>query len=553
MTNKLALVCCYFNPCNYISKYFNFLNFYLKISKVENVDVFVIESFDKNSKFRLNENIENVHSIYCQEIYWHKEQLLNKLLNKHKKDYPYIGWVDGDVEFKNSNWVDNILTKLETNEIVQICREINKESNFRHDFTTTKSVTHYLEQHPESLYKNLYNRLGEPGYGFVYNSKIIQNNDTPMYDKAICGSGDFLNLLGYLDIPDFETYIKHDRFFYNTPDFLNDYMKWRLCTHKTTQISYANNTILVTYHGSQKNRSYVERETILRTHNYSPNINLVINKKTKMFFIHPQKLRNSIKHYFESRQEDDFFANAMHTSLFKKRVSSLIRSYDPSFNKDDEPYVYLKKIKSKITKSESKINNKTQIILFTQNDKKSKPKLNEPHDEVEVKSPNDKINWSFHYLEYIINNYQDIPKTIVLLNDSYRDRQNNLRKLISDFKTKLSEKHLILQSFDDLVLTNSLHTLEKDIKRSRYGLSQWYSVNFNPFNLKTQKVNNTIKLIDTNQNLYVKKTNNNLIIDGSSVRKHKLDKYKKMYDLLNKSKNEEELIYLDYMFRYFFT
>ena len=232
MKNKLALVCCYFNPCNYISKYFNFLNFYMKMSKTEGVDLYVIETYDKNSKFRLNENIENIKSIYCEQIYWQKEQLLNKLLNEHKHNYEYIGWIDGDVEFKNPNWVNCILKKLETNKIVQICREVHKESNFRKDYQKSYSITHYINKYPESLFKTLYDRLGEPGYGFVYNSDIIKNTDVPMYDKAICGSGDFLNFIGYLDIVDFDQYIKHDRFFHQLPNFLEDFVEWRGKTKK---------------------------------------------------------------------------------------------------------------------------------------------------------------------------------------------------------------------------------------------------------------------------------------------------------------------------------
>ena len=127
-----------------------------------------------------------------------------------------------------------------------------------------------------------------------------------------------------------------------------------------------------------------------------------------------------------------------------------------------------------------------------------------------------------------------------------------LRKLISDFKLKKTTYHQTINDTEELILTNSLHTKAENIQRSKYGLSQWFTILFNPFNLKTQKVNNNMKLIDTQTNLYVKKSKNNIIIDGASIRRHKLDKYKKLFESLTANNIEEEFLYLEYMFRYLF-
>ena len=187
---EMVFVCCYFNPCNYLSKYINFLIFYQEFRKNSNVDLLVVESYNNNSKYRIRTNVDNLISVKSESILWEKEALLNIGINKTKTKYKYVGWVDADVFFVSKNWEQEILSQLKDNNIVQICKIIHQQKSHENlDSDKTYSMCHYARKSDdmESIYLS---RLGEPGYGCVYNSSIFKNTKTPLYDKAIMGSGD---------------------------------------------------------------------------------------------------------------------------------------------------------------------------------------------------------------------------------------------------------------------------------------------------------------------------------------------------------------------------
>ena len=100
--------------------------------------------------------------------------------------------------------------------------------------------------------KNTLGRIGEPGYGYMYNKDIL-NTKTPLYDKCICGGGDYLNLLGCSLSDDFIDKIKNnqERSFGSMIIMQRNSIDWYNDNNKTKTIGCADNTILVKYHGTQ--------------------------------------------------------------------------------------------------------------------------------------------------------------------------------------------------------------------------------------------------------------------------------------------------------------
>ena len=552
MKNELALVCCYFNPCNYVSKYFNFLNFWQDITKTDGVDIYVIESYDNNSKFRLSKNIKNCESVFFDHTYWQKEQLLNILINKYKHKYKYIGWIDGDVKFVNFNWLDNIKVKLQSHSMVQIASDVEKETNFKQSVNKNHTIAYKLSQHCELNSEILHYRQGEPGYGFVYTTSLFSESTYPLYQKAICGSGDFLNIIGYLEFPNFENYINNDRFFQRQPHFMNDFIDWRKHNTLLYKVGCANNTITVGYHGSLKNRKYIERETILRTHNYIPNKDIELISETGMYNIKTESLRQSILSYFKSRNEDDFFSNSLNTEQFKKRVTSLIRQYDPDFNSNIDPFSFLSKVKFGMHKHTPTPNKQTSYICVNNaNNSDTFYDICENPIKINNSEKSVKLPYVVSYLKYIINNYDNLSEIVCFLNEGVSISKTQLRKQISDFKKKAPNiSVLVMFEDDDITLAKNLHIKSsKPIKRSRYTIKQWSSVYLGNFKYKTQKVNDQVKLLNPTTNCYLKKTSPNYIVSATSIWKNPLTKYKKLYNSLEKGNIHEEFIYINYLFR----
>src|SRR5438876_12277239 len=51
---------------------------------------------------------------------WHKENLVNLGLSRLPSDWKYAAWIDADVSFARSNWVDETLHQLQHWPIVQM-------------------------------------------------------------------------------------------------------------------------------------------------------------------------------------------------------------------------------------------------------------------------------------------------------------------------------------------------------------------------------------------------------------------------------------------------
>ena len=127
-----------------------------------------------------------------------------------------------------------------------------------------------------------------------------------LYDKAILGTGDLLNLVGFCKADRYTDEFKNDRFFKNnTSEFFIDYMNWA----KTVPcldygIGYSPNKIKVNYHGNFKNKNYINREHILKEYKFNPIKDLVLDE-TGLYKLTNKKLENKILAYFRSRKEDD--------------------------------------------------------------------------------------------------------------------------------------------------------------------------------------------------------------------------------------------------------
>ncbi len=88
---EAVVISCFFNPQNspYRVKAFN--EFY---ESIQDVNHCIIECVIGSAKPQLPEN-ENIKRIYTENLLWHKEALLNKIISEYlPAKYKYIFWVD---------------------------------------------------------------------------------------------------------------------------------------------------------------------------------------------------------------------------------------------------------------------------------------------------------------------------------------------------------------------------------------------------------------------------------------------------------------------------
>ena len=303
--HNLGVVCCYFNPCDYKSKFLNFNKFLSEIRST-NIEPFVVEAFSENSKYRVNKLTNNCISIKTESVFWMKEQLLNigirRLLSKN---YKYIMWIDADVKFNKIDWWKDVILATEFYGVAQIFSNSKKEnvkSENKEKNSSAYKLTHCNKKNDTQI---LLDRKGEPGYGCCYHRSFLEKN--LLFDLAVVGSGDLLNLIGYYYCKETHDIILHDRFFKNTTyDFKIEYINWCKRNNKTRNgVGYANLDIDVMFHGSEQNRKYISREKLLNTCKFSPTTDLEI--ENGIYVIKNESLKNKLIEYFRTRNEDEKF------------------------------------------------------------------------------------------------------------------------------------------------------------------------------------------------------------------------------------------------------
>ena len=525
LNKELCMVCCYFNPCNYMSRFLNFLSFINSIRRYK-INLLVVEAYSNKSIYRINNTWDHLISIQTEEVYWMKEQLLNVGI-KHliKEGVENIGWIDCDTTITDGDFEKNILKALETKNLVQIFSQCKKilPKNSHH---TTTSICK-LATEGGDLLKMLLTRYGDVGYGYAYKSKILRN--VKLYDKAIVGTGDWLNLLGGIPIQN-QKELYNDRFFKGTTiDFFNSYITWQSQMSKNVinSIGCADNKIVALNHGHEHNRQYVSRETILKKGIYNPNSDFRVEKTIP--HLTNRKLKLDIYEYFKSRREDDTLTHES-AKLADDYIKNYI-FYDSNGNVLDINSVDRYAQKSRMIKafkyiSPIQINKKHQhthldkpsheIIISRHTDSKflhNKNNLNIKsfrkqnrllrNDFIVLSEPSSP---SHTYIVYIIENYYNLCDKIIFITDK------DLKKIptddeITDLITETKPKH------------NPIGLVDKSnfIKYNK-NISDWFDNNLSEIKINISNV--------TNLHITSKK----------NIQKHNIDFYEKLLELHTSTK-----------------
>lgn len=286
MSQKLGVVCCYYNPCNYKSKYKNFIKFYNNLPH-NLINLKVIELRSDYCQLNLPD-YTNSHILETETPIWHKENLINigiKLLIKDKCEY--ISWLDADIIFDNNSWVESTKKCLSQFRVCQLFSSV-------HTFAAKKYGSIFT-------FKNSGQLTGKTGYAWGCRSDILDS--CKLYDKAIIGGGDSLLYTACFNSSNInKSHIIHSL---HLDSYSKDYLLWakQWGSLISGSIGYTNNSIKSLSHGKLFRRRYKSRYKILQKHSYNPKINL--SYKNDTLHCNNNNLSQSILNYFKSRKEDN--------------------------------------------------------------------------------------------------------------------------------------------------------------------------------------------------------------------------------------------------------
>ena len=301
-SDKLAVVTSFFNPANYDNIKLNYQKFKSGIQEA-GVDLFTVELVFGGHDFFTEESEFNLHIRGGDNnIMWQKERLLNLLIDKIPNEYNNIAWIDCDVIFENTDWVDNINTKLKDYKFLQLFESakfydanntINRVSDgivkHLHDIRTTSKVD--------------FNPLGGGTPGLAWAIRRESFNKVKLVDNQILGGGDSIMLLASIGF-------FGDHFIYKrmNEQWLSQTLLWgeKFYNEIQSSVFYIPGTVYHLYHGANVNRNYNHRSEYLANYSYDPRTDISLNDDNIWEWSNDKPiLHDKVKNYFFEREEDD--------------------------------------------------------------------------------------------------------------------------------------------------------------------------------------------------------------------------------------------------------
>lgn len=315
--SKFYVIAVCSNPVRYKRRWELFKQFEQHMKTVGAKLLIVEQAFGKR-EFQLTERDHPMHlQLRTDQELWHKENMINigiQYLCQIDPDWQYVAWIDGDIQFQRADIITETAQQLQHYHWVQM---------FSHavDLGPNQEV---MNVHKSFMYQYFENDNATPqgsGYGGYYSTKKdfwhpgwawaarrSAIDRVPLLDKAILGSADHhmaMALIGQVQRSYPPTVSKEYKQYVNNWQNMAEH-------HFHRNVGYVPGTISHFWHGSKKNRKYVERWKFLTENNYNPYTDIVHDAQGlyRLNVNQPKyiKLRDDIRRYFRNRHEDSIDA-----------------------------------------------------------------------------------------------------------------------------------------------------------------------------------------------------------------------------------------------------
>jgi hypothetical protein len=292
------------NPCQYARRYILAREFIQRMLNEEHVILYIVELAYGNDGFHVTDKNNKRHLQLRGDIpLWHKENMINigvkKLL---PTGWKAMAWIDADVEFENSSWA------LDTLKVLNGCKDIVQLFSHAVDMDKEKNAMSIFpsfgfQYTKGSKYGGVGINMWHPGFAWACTRTCYEKMDG-LYELSILGSGDHNMSLSLIKRGVYSLNADTTQPYKDSVQDFEDRVK-------NLRLGYVPGLIRHYFHGSKKNRKYMERWMILVKHKYNPHLHLTKNKiglliPTKLC---PPGLLKDILAYFSERNEDEGFKN----------------------------------------------------------------------------------------------------------------------------------------------------------------------------------------------------------------------------------------------------
>lgn len=301
IVDPLYVIIPYFNYCHYHRRKELFMEFYERIRDNPRIRIVICEAAESGDHFELPRNLPNVfihiHVTTKQQI-WIKESLINIAVNRLPAHWKYIAWLDCDIQFIDTTWVENTIERLEKYDVVQMFSTIVYLGPHNEAIKTDKSFGYMYRKSGHEYTQTYKYGFWHPGFAWACTKHAYQTMGG-IIDYAILGSGDHHMALGLIS----KVECSHPKDIHPIyKKLLRDFEK----QVRTLRLGYIDGSILHHWHGDLKLRRYKERWQILVEHKYNP-LEDVYRDPLGLWQLTDcgKRLEQDIRDYFAGRKEDD--------------------------------------------------------------------------------------------------------------------------------------------------------------------------------------------------------------------------------------------------------
>lgn len=301
---KLHVVTCISNPVRYSSRYRLYQHFAKHMSDSGAILHTVEMAFGQREHAITDPSNAHHTQLRSDHELWHKENMLNLVIQRLPHDWEYVAWIDADILFHRLDWVSETLEQLQHYQFLQLFSHATDLSPTFEPLGKHQCGFVYDYYHnPDKMKQGGYASFSHPGYAWAARREALDACGG-LIDIGILGSGDRHMACAMIG--------KAEHSFNSGvhPNYKNAVMEWqRRCErHTKRNIGYVSGAISHFYHGSKSNRGYKDRWKILVEHQYDPYCDIRRDAQG-LYQLDENKigLRDDVRRYFRSRQEDCIF------------------------------------------------------------------------------------------------------------------------------------------------------------------------------------------------------------------------------------------------------
>jgi hypothetical protein len=238
---------------------------------------------------------------------WHKEGALNLTIQRLPADWKYVAWIDSDVHFVRTDWVQETMHLLQHYQILQMFSHAQDIGPDDEPIRTSYGYVYKRDEVPYSK-PNSYYGIGYPHGvlqthpGFCWASRRDALNQLGgLIDWGILGSGDWLMasaLFGEINRALGSNY---------HPNYVRWCKIWEARAEKYIQqnVGTMPGLVLHRWHGKKKDRNYDTRWKLLVEQQFDPELDM--KRDTNGLYVvtdRNQKIRDGLRMFAKLRKED---------------------------------------------------------------------------------------------------------------------------------------------------------------------------------------------------------------------------------------------------------